>query len=90
MSTPQAKLRELNPTQLIVLTFVAASFIGGILLKLPFATYGGISFIDALFTSTSAVCVTGLIVVDTGTKYTDFGKLVIMLLIQTGGLGITT
>jgi trk system potassium uptake protein TrkH len=90
MSTPQAQLRELNPTQLIVLTFVAASFIGGILLKLPFATHGGISFIDALFTSTSAVCVTGLIVVDTGTKFTDFGKVVIMLLIQVGGLGITT
>ncbi|MGH7792741.1 MAG: Trk family potassium uptake protein, partial [Thermodesulfobacteriota bacterium] len=90
MSAPKNQLKELNPTQLIVLTFAAACVLGGILLKLPFATHDGISFVDALFTATSAVCVTGLIVVDTGTKFTDFGKLVIMLLIQTGGLGITT
>ena len=58
MSTPQAQLRELNPTQLIVLMFVAASLIGGIL-KLTFATHGGISFIDALFIPSSAVHCTG-------------------------------
>jgi len=60
-------------------------------LMLPAATRGGsIPFVDALFTSTSAVCVTGLIVVDTGTFFTVFGQMVILLLIQAGGLGIMT
>jgi trk system potassium uptake protein TrkH len=90
MSVAKNKLRELNPTQLIALTFASGCILGGILLKLPFATHEGISFVDALFTATSAVCVTGLAVVDTGTVFTDFGKLVILLLIQVGGLGITT
>jgi trk system potassium uptake protein TrkH len=58
---------------------------------LPFSTVSGkISFIDALFTSTSAICVTGLIVVDTATYFTFFGKCVVLLLIQLGGLGIMT
>ncbi|WP_370539324.1 TrkH family potassium uptake protein [Algoriphagus sp. AK58] len=56
----------------------------------PSGHSGGLSFVDALFTSTSAVCVTGLIVVDTGSYFTDFGQLVILLLIQIGGLGILT
>ncbi|HWP92309.1 MAG TPA: potassium transporter TrkG [Thermodesulfobacteriota bacterium] len=90
MPEQKDRLKELNPTQLVVLTFAAACVIGGVLLKLPIATHGGISFVDALFTATSAVCVTGLIVVDTGTKFTDFGKIVILLLIQVGGLGIAT
>ncbi len=90
MPETSARLRELNPTQLITLTFAAACVLGGILLKLPFSTHDGISFVDALFTATSAVCVTGLVVVDTGTAFTDFGKVVILFLIQIGGLGITT
>mgnify|MGYP002344569966 FL=1 len=57
---------------------------------LPMSTYKGISFIDALFTSTSAVCVTGLIVLDTAKDFTFFGQLIILVLIQFGGLGIMT
>lgn len=57
---------------------------------LPNATYDGISYLDALFTSTSAVCVTGLAVVDTGTHFTLFGQTILMVLIQVGGLGILT
>jgi trk system potassium uptake protein TrkH len=64
---------------------------GAFLLMLPFSTTSGdISFIDALFTSTSAVCVTGLTVLDTGTYFTFFGQIIILILIQLGGLGIMT
>jgi trk system potassium uptake protein len=64
---------------------------GAFLLMLPFSTISGdIAFIDALFTSTSAVCVTGLTVLDTGTYFTLFGQIIILLLIQLGGLGIMT
>lgn len=80
----------LNPAQLFVLSFITIIVSGALMLMLPNATYKGISFIDALFTSTSAVCVTGLTVVDTATYYTHFGQLIIMLLIQVGGLGILT
>jgi trk system potassium uptake protein TrkH len=64
--------------------------IGAILLSLPFAHNGELRFMDALFTSTSAVCVTGLIVKDTPVDFTSFGHLVILLLIQIGGLGYMT
>ena len=80
----------LNPAQLFVISFLAIILIGTFLLLLPKATYNGLSFIDALFTSTSAVCVTGLIVVDTGTYFTEFGQIILMALIQIGGLGILT
>lgn len=80
----------LNPAQLFLLSFGAIIFIGTLLLLLPNATKGGISVIDALFTSTSAVCVTGLIVVDTATYFTGLGQTIIMILIQIGGLGIMT
>lgn len=80
----------LNPAQLFIVSFLAIIFIGSFLLILPKATYDGISFVDALFTSTSAVCVTGLVVVDTGSHFTLFGQTIIMLLIQVGGLGILT
>ncbi len=80
----------LRPAQLFVITFLGLIFLGALLLMLPKATYSGISFIDALFTSTSAVCVTGLIVVDTSSYFTTFGQTIIMLLIQAGGLGILT
>lgn len=80
----------LNPAQLFIISFLAIIFLGSLLLLLPRATYGGISYLDALFTSTSAVCVTGLIVVDTATYFTEFGQTIIMILIQIGGLGILT
>lgn len=80
----------INPAQLFIASFLGIIFMGALLLSLPNATYAGISFLDALFTSTSAVCVTGLIVVDTATYFTEFGQFIIMLLIQIGGLGILT
>lgn len=84
------KRTVLNPAQLFMLSFVFIILFGTFLLMLPKATQTGISFIDALFTATSAVCVTGLIVVDTSTYFTFFGQLIIMFLIQIGGLGILT
>ncbi|MDT8347434.1 MAG: potassium transporter TrkG, partial [Flavobacteriaceae bacterium] len=80
----------LNPAQLFIGSFLFLIALGAGLLLMPAATYEGIGFVDALFTATSAVCVTGLIVVDTGTYFTDFGQIVIMLLFQLGGLGIMT
>jgi trk system potassium uptake protein len=84
------KRTVLNPAQLFIISFLAIIFFGSILLQLPNATYGSIGFIDALFTSTSAVCVTGLIVQDTGQDFTPFGQTIILFLIQIGGLGILT
>ena len=76
---------------MLAISFAAAIFLGALLLMLPVCTASGrISFIDALFTSTSAICVTGLIVVDTATYFTTVGQCVIVLLIQLGGLGIMT
>lgn len=80
----------LNPAQLFAISFILVIIAGSLLLMLPNATYEGISFLDALFTSTSAVCVTGLIVVDTATYFTEVGQIIIMILIQLGGLGILT
>ncbi|EEG76449.1 TrkH family potassium uptake protein [Dethiobacter alkaliphilus] len=82
---------KVSPAKILVVGFAAVIFIGALLLTLPIATHSGqISFLDALFTATSAVCVTGLVVVDTGTYFTVFGQTVIMILIQIGGLGIMT
>ena len=80
---------KLNPMQILSLGFLAIILVGGILLSLPISSSTGeyTSFIDAVFTSTSAVCVTGLITVDTGTHWNLFGKTVIMILIEIGGLG---
>ena len=81
----------IRPAHYLLLGFAGAILAGAILLWLPMSTNGKpISFVNALFTSTSAVCVTGLIVVDTGAKFTHFGQLVILTLIQMGGLGIMT
>lgn len=80
----------LNPAQLFIASFVGMILVGTLLLMLPRATHEGISALDALFTATSAVCVTGLIVVDTGTYFTDLGQTIILILIQLGGLGIMT
>nr|WP_262914756.1 potassium transporter TrkG [Christiangramia lutea] len=80
----------LNPAQLFITSFLGIIFLGCGLLMLPKATHEGISMLDALFTSTSAVCVTGLIVVDTGSYFTVFGQSIILFLMQVGGLGIMT
>jgi trk system potassium uptake protein len=84
--------KRLTPVQLIALYFVLAIILGGSLLALPLSHAPGknISFLDAVFTATSAICVTGLTVVDTGSSYSLFGQIVILLLIQAGGLGIVT
>ncbi len=79
-----------NPAQLFLLSFLFLICIGTALLMLPQATYLPISFIDAFFTSTSAVCVTGLAVVDTATVFTPTGKVIILILVQIGALGIMT
>jgi len=80
----------MQPAQTILLSFLLVIFSGSLILMLPFTTVaeGGLHFLDALFTSTSAVCVTGLIVVDTATYFTIWGQIVILALIQVGGLSI--
>lgn len=85
-------LKRLHPTQVIISSFLLLIVIGALLLSLPAATKSdhSISFLDAAFTSTSAVCVTGLIVVDTSTAFTLFGQIVILTLLQIGGLGFMT
>lgn len=81
-----------HPAQYIVVAFLGASAVGTVLLMLPVARDGpgGAPFVTALFTAVSAVCVTGLIVVDTPTYWSGFGQVVILALIQVGGLGIMT
>ena len=75
----------------VLIGFAATILAGSIILSLPHMTVGGdITYIDALFTSTSAICVTGLIVQDTPTYFTELGKIIILLFIQIGGLGIMT
>lgn len=82
---------KLSPAQFLALGFLAIIFVGALLLCLPFASIeGNTSFIDALFTATSATCVTGLVTLTTATHWTLFGKFVIILLIQIGGLGFMT
>lgn len=82
----------LKPAQILAAGFALVILAGAFLLDTPFVTVSGerIGFINALFTSTSAVCVTGLVVVDTGTYFNRFGHTIIMLLIQIGGLGFMT
>ncbi len=81
---------SLKPAQTILLSFLLVILAGSLLLMMPFTAAGesGLSFLDALFTSTSAVCVTGLIVVDTATAFSFWGQVIIVVLIQIGGLGI--
>lgn len=83
---------RLTPPQVLVLSFAAVILVGAVLLTLPVAScyHKSTSFIDALFTATSAVCVTGLVVVDTGTYWSRFGQVVLLSLIQIGGLGFMT
>lgn len=86
------KKRASQATKIIVLSFAAVILTGTLLLMLPFASAAGEScgFVTALFTATSATCVTGLILVDTLTAWTVFGQAIILLLIQLGGLGFMT
>lgn len=81
-----------DPPKVLVIGFIVIILIGSILLSFPMATQNGegLPWLDALFTSTSATCVTGLVVVDTGSTFTLFGQLVILSLIQVGGLGFMT
>lgn len=81
-----------KPTQVVAGSFLSVIAVGAFLLMTPSATVDGqgLDFIDALFTSTSAVCVTGLIVVDTATHLTMYGQIIVMVLIQIGGLGLLT
>lgn len=81
---------SLHPALIFILSFLLVIIIGTLLLKLPNATVQGISWIDAFFTATSAVCVTGLIVVDTATAFTGLGQSILMILFQLGGLGVMT
>lgn len=78
-----------SPAEMLIYGFALVILLGAMLLTLPVASKSGVSggFVNALFTSTSAVCVTGLVVVDTGTFWSGFGKVVIIFLIQIGGLG---
>ncbi|MBS3803290.1 MAG: Ktr system potassium transporter B [Oleiphilaceae bacterium] len=82
--------RRINPPRVLIECFIAFIALGTCLLKLPFATTEPISWLEAGFTATSAITVTGLVVVDTGSAYTLFGQLVILTLIQFGGLGLMT
>jgi trk system potassium uptake protein TrkH len=85
------KIQRMRPGMLVILSFLAAAVIGAALLSLPAAsTSAPVPPLDAFFTAVSAVCVTGLVVVDTGTQFTVFGKCVILALIQLGGLGVMT
>jgi trk system potassium uptake protein TrkH len=83
-------LGRLTPPQALVLSFVALSLIGALLLELPFATTKPTSWLQALFTSVSASTVTGLALVDPGTHFTIFGQCVMLALIQLGGQGLMT
>ena len=87
-----ARLGRLTAFQRIVLGFAGVILLGGVLLTLPPAAADGrwTPFPDALFTSVSAVCVTGLVVTDTATHWSGFGQAILLLLIQIGGLGVLT
>ncbi len=87
-----SKKRFLTPPRIIALGFAAVILIGSVLLILPCSVNDGIDvrYIDALYTSTSAVCVTGLIAIDIGTAFTPLGQFFLAALIQIGGLGVTT
>lgn len=89
---PRILEKSKNPSRLVLFSFLLVIVLGTMLLMLPGATHDGqgLDFINALFMATSAVCVTGLIVVDTATHLTMFGQGVILVLIQLGGIGIIT
>lgn len=92
MKSEKKRLFKLTPARTIALGFAAVILTGTVLLMLPVSQTGrtNIGFVDALFTATSAVCVTGLSTIDAGWDLSMFGQLVVLLLMQIGGLGITT
>ena len=92
MLAPFWKSDRVSPARIIISAFLLLILLGTALLMLPFSTrvWGGASFADALFTATSATCVTGLVVHDTATYWSRFGQLVILFLIQVGGMGVVT
>jgi trk system potassium uptake protein TrkH len=81
---------SMNPARILMLSYVIAIVLGMFMLKLPKATYAGISWIDAFFTSTSAVCITGLTTLNISQVFSFEGQVFILFLIQLGGLGIIT
>ena len=85
-------IKKMSSAQIIIIGFAAFILLGSLILMLPFSTRdgSGAAFGDALFTATSAVCVTGLIVQDTATYWSGFGQAVILFLIQIGGMGVVT
>ncbi|MGB9552883.1 MAG: Trk family potassium uptake protein, partial [bacterium] len=85
-------MARIKPIQFVVFSYFLVIAVGAFLLWLPISSGTGnfTPFIDALFTATSATCVTGLVVRDTGTYWSIFGQLVILILIQIGGLGYMT
>jgi trk system potassium uptake protein TrkH len=89
--TLRTRILKAHPATLVLASFLLAIGIGTLLLKFPFSSkVGYIPWVDALFTATSAVCVTGLVVVDTSGHFAIFGQCVILALIQIGGLGVMT
>jgi trk system potassium uptake protein len=86
----QVKNTLLNPSLLFSISFIMLILGGTAMLLIPGATNGNLTFIDSLFTATSAVCVTGLSTVDVPSKFTDLGKDILIVLIQIGGLGLMT
>lgn len=90
MTVWQQSIRKINPPHLLAVSFFLLILIGSWLLYLPVSCRGQILYIDALFISTSATCVTGLSSIDIGSSFTAFGQAVLLLLIQVGGLGFMT
>lgn len=82
--------RKIKISRLFIISFLILIFVGVGLLLLPKSTYNGVSFVDALFTATSAVCVTGLTTVNIAQTFTLTGQLIILILIQVGGIGVIT
>ena len=85
-------MKRVTPSQMVIFSFLCVICLGTIALSLPLATRGAgrLPLVDSLFTATSATCVTGLVVQDTGSYFSTFGRWVIFLLFQMGGLGIMT
>ena len=86
------RILSLTTSQIILLSFLSAILIGSVLLALPISSASGqpIPYVDALFTATTATCVTGLVTLPTVTTWSVFGQIIILILIQIGGLGIIT
>ena len=83
---------RISPMQMIAVVFLAIILFGGFLLSLPLSSRSGqwTSYLSSVFTATSATCVTGLTIYDTFTHWSNFGQVVILVLIQVGGLGFMT